>query len=353
VNYQKTNTVTAVISTKNRYHTTLPLVVLSAINQSHQIDRLIIFDDGDHKDLREDPLWKNIFTSISVKGIDWEMVFSPGKGQVLNHQKSIEMCKTDWIWRLDDDNYAEYNVLEELLAAADEKTGAVGGLVLDPKMSPKCDLASNKIEDIYLGLNEQWFKSGRSGYTDKPGGNSYEVDHLYSTFIYRKNAATHGYCPDLSVVGHREETIFTYEMKRAGWKIKINPSATTWHYKNSDGGIRTFKDPDLWAWDDTVLAYKMKKWGIQARKPKMVVLDSGLGDHLAFKNILPELKAKYKDIILAICYPEVFEDEKDCQIVSIDAAKAMGPIDEYNVYKKMWDWDHKISMVDAYRRIYL
>ena len=357
------NTVTAVISTKNRYHTTLPLVVLSVINQSHKIDKLIIFDDGDHIDLREDPLWKNIFTSIAAKGIVWEMVFSPGKGQVLNHQRSIEMCKTEWIWRLDDDNYAEYDVLEKLLSVADDKTGAVGGLVLDPKMNPHCDFASNRIEDIYLGLNEQWFKpkdhkfvyakEGEApiGYDGYEGPR--EVDHLYSTFIYRKSASKHGYCMDLSVVGHREETIFTYEMKRAGWDILFKADAVTWHYRNSEGGIRTFKDPGLWAWDDSVLAFKMKQWGIETRHPKLIVLDSGLGDHLAFLKVLPEIKAKHKDIIMAVCYPEVFRDHMDVQIISVDAAKMMGPTEEYNVYKFLWDHDKEpMHIIDAYRRLY-
>jgi glycosyltransferase involved in cell wall biosynthesis len=347
------NTVTAVVSTKNRYHTTLPLVVLSIINQSHKVDKLIIFDDGDRTDLREDPLWQNIFGSIKAKGIEWEIIFGEGKGQVLNHQKSIDICKTDWIWRLDDDNYAEYNVLEELLAAADEKTGAVGGLVIDPKLPTRCEIASNKIEDIYLGLNEQWFQNMRSGWSDKPGANSWEVDHLYSTFIYRKDAATHGYCPVLSVVGHREETIFTYEMKLAGWKLKINPSAITWHYKNSEGGIRTFRDPALWAWDDSVLEFNMKKWGVKARKPKLIVLDSGLGDHYAFLKALPDIRKAHNDIILANCYPEVFKDEVGLKLISIEDAKSMGDITEYNVYKKMWDWNHKTSTVDAYRRLYL
>ena len=350
---KRRETVTAVVSTKNRYHTTLPLVIMSVINQSVLVDKLVIYDDGDRKDLREDPLWRNIFGTMTAKSIDWHVEFGEGKGQVKNHQKSIENCDTDWIWRLDDDNYAEYDTLENLLAAADEKTGAVAGLVLDPKMYGKSEMASNKIEDIYLGLNEQWFIPSRSGWSDKPGANAWEVDHLYSTFIYRKDAAKHGYCKDLSVIGHREETIFTYEMKLAGWKIKINPEAITWHYKNSEGGIRAFKDPNLWAWDDSVLEYKLKQWGVKTRKPKLVVLDSGLGDHYSFLNVLPEMLKKYDDIILAVCYPDVFKDYKGLNIVSIEAAKAMGPIDEYNIYKKMWDWDHKTSMVDAYRRLYL
>jgi beta-1,4-mannosyl-glycoprotein beta-1,4-N-acetylglucosaminyltransferase len=338
---RKTNTVTAVVSTKNRYYTTLPLTVLSIMNQSVKVDKLVIYDDGEHKDLREDPLWKNILMSIQAKGIEWTIVFGEGKGQVLNHQKSIDSCTTDWIWRLDDDNYAEYDCLENLLAAADSATGAVGGLVIDPKHVTSCSMASNKIEDIYVGLNQQWFlHEGIS-----------EVDHLYSTFIYRKTASGHGYCKELSVVGHREETLFTYEMKRNGWKIKINPAAVTWHYKNSEGGIRTFRDPNLWAWDDSVMAYKFKQWGVVTNDHKMIALDSGLGDHLAFLKALPEIKAKHKNLTLAVCYPEVFKDHPDVKLISINEAKAMGSIDDHSIYKFMWDNEKTpMNLVEAFRR---
>jgi len=71
--------------------------------------------------------------------------------------------------------------------------GAVAGLVLDPKSDiGENKLASNKIENIFVGLNEQW---GR-GFTEVK-----EVDHLYSTFLYRKEAGKHGYEQSLSRVG--------------------------------------------------------------------------------------------------------------------------------------------------------
>jgi len=225
--------VTAFIPTKGRYNTTLPLAIMSVINQTVKVKKLIIYDDGEHKDLRQEALYNYLFKTIEFEGIKWEVIWGPGRGQVAGHQQSIDKCTTEWIWRIDDDNVAEPNVLEELLAVADENTGAVGGLVIDPTMNFQGTLASNKIEDIDLGLNEQWFVPSCA--TVK------SVDHLYSTFIYRKVAAIQagGYCMDLSPKGHREETLLTYSIYRSGWKVLFNPKAKTLHYRMGRGGIRS------------------------------------------------------------------------------------------------------------------
>ncbi len=342
------NTVTATISTKDRYFTTLPLAIFAIANQTHKVDRLILFDDGEQKDLRKESLYTNLFSLLDKKGIKWEVVFGAREGQVANHQKALQLAKTEWIWRLDDDNAPEPDCLEKLLKVADKKTGAVGGLVPFSTMSTNpMKLASNKIEDIYLGLNKQWFRH--------EGVN--EVDHLYSTFIFRRRAAGQGYCDELSQVGHREETIFTYEMRRAGWKLLINPEATTWHFREASGGIRSTKDAGLWRHDEKVFSLKLKEWGVKPTPIKLMVLNGGLGDHIAFKMILPEIKEKFKGsrMILACCYADMFKGE-GVEIISIGDAMAMTNIEQFNIYKWMWDraWDKKgKAIVDAYREMYL
>ena len=305
---------------------------------------LIIYDDGEQKDLRHDPMYQNIFTLLSLKGIAWKVEFGARRGQVFNHQRSIEDAKTEWIWRIDDDTVMEPDVLEKLMNQVAPDVGAIGGLVIDPKiMLPTSKLASNKIEDIGLGMNIQWFR----------GSGVKEVDHLYSTFIYRKEAAKHGYCLELSRVGHREETIFTYEMRRAGWRLLVDTSATTWHFRCPTGGIRSDSGVEMWAHDEEVFARKMQQWGVTPKDIKLVVLDNGLGDHLVFKSVLPDLKKKYKNIVLANCYPEVFEDDTDIQTISIGEATLMTNIGMYNIYRFLWDnTDKHWSLEEAYRRLY-
>lgn len=334
-------TVTAVVCTKDRYFTSLPNCLMSIAMQTVLPDALFIYDDGEQKDLRQEAVYQNLFALFTQKGIDWQVKFGARKGQVFSHQASLSEANTSWIWRIDDDNVMEANVLEKLLSNIADNIGAVGGLVLDPKIPLSSHrLASNKMEDIYMGLNVQWFK-------DSP---KQEVDHLYSTFIYRKDVAP-AYCMSLSRVGHREETIFTHELKRKGFKLIVDPAAVTWHLRAPTGGIRSESDTSLWGHDDQIFAEKLKEWNIKPRSIKLCVLDNGLGDHLIFKSVLQELKAIHKNLVLAVCYPSVFENE-GVELISIAEAQMATNTAELNIYKKMWDWNWKWSMADAYRRLY-
>ena len=340
--------VTATISTKDRYFTSLPNCLIAIATQTVVPDKVLIFDDGEHKDLRNEEIYKNIFSLFNDKGIEWEVAFGEGKGQVLNHQKALDIVKTHFIWRLDDDNVAEANVLEKLLGNMDSGIGAVAGLVIDPKMELKTSkLASNNIENIYLGMNEQWFDNG--------GTVPYHVDHLYSSFLFRVEAASGmSYNLKLSPKGHREETLFTYEMKRNGWGLIIDPTVTTWHFRNSQGGIRSgSNDTFLYEHDENIFREKLKEWGVIPKFPKLVVLDCGLGDTCVFAKILLDMKKKYPHIIVANCYQELFEDDKDIINISIAEAKMLCDIDQLNIYRKMIDWGWEDSLENAFRKLYL
>jgi len=311
------------------------------------VEEIIIFDDGEHRDLREVPLYKNLFMLLEGKGILWKYEFSPRKGQVFNHQLALERAIGNWIWRLDDDNVPENNVLEKLVSNITDEVGAVAGLVIDPKntgLLPK--LASNKIEDIFLGLNIQWFY--HHGVT--------EVDHLYSSFLYRKSAGAHGYCLDLSPVGHREETIFTYTMERAGWKLLVDASAVTWHLREDTGGIRSYSDKGNWIHDEEIFKKKLQEWGISPRKTKIIVLNCGLGDHYAFLSVLDHILEYNKEnhLVLSVCYPEVFKDT-GLDLISIAEAGAIlskEEMDEMNAYKWCWDRGYKKSLPQAFLEMY-
>ena len=343
--------VTASISTRNRYDSTLPLCLSAVVLQEKVPDELLIFDDGDHRDLRDDPLYTNIFQHLYKRKIDWKVIFSDGQGQVKNHQKTLEIAKHPFIWRLDDDNVPESNVLLSLcnILEMDHKVGAVASLVLDPKHPLVINKnASSKIEDIFMGLNEQWYAHAN----DKIKS----VDHLYSTFLYRKEAAVHGYEKNLSRVGHREETIFTYEMKRAGWKLYITPKCVTWHYHFPKGGNRDNTKAEMWDKDEQLFIQKMEQWNIKKSNKKLIVLDNGLGDHFAFKTILPQIKEKYKDknLLLAVCYPDIFDEFNDIKLISIHDAKQMNVnFDDFNIYKFMADKNWNKSIIEAYKEMYL
>jgi len=251
----------------------------------------------------------------------------------------------------DDDETPTPNCLENLLAAMNDPTiGAVGGLVITPNnVGPRPSFVTNKIEDIYSGFNLQWYRWG---------GEIEEVDHLYSSFLYRVEAGRKagGYCKELSPVGHREETMFSHQIKRANYKLLVTPFSLTWHLREDTGGIRSYKDQSLWVHDEEIFKKKLKEWNVIPKEFKYIVLDSGIGDHICFKSILPEFKEKNrgKKIIIACCYNEVFEDVDDITLISIaDAKAAFGNLDNWNIYKWCMDRNWDKSLTEAYRRMYL
>ncbi len=340
--------VTAYISTKDRYLTTLPLAISSIATQTVVPSKFILFEDSEPVDIRNNSVYLHLLHLLNEKGIEWEVVFGKKMGQVHNHQLAIDMCKTEWLWRIDDDNVVEPNVLEELLKSADDKTGAVAGLVIDPtQISVNYDRTlTNKISRIYEDPNVQWMKQIRT--------DAFEVEHLYSSFIYRKRASSHGYCLRLSPVGHREETIFSHEMFRSGWKLKVNPKATTWHLREPTGGIRSYTDKSYWDSDEIIFSEKIKQWSVDIKNDRYyAVIDAGIGDHFIFKNLIPDLKEKYGErLVIACCYPAVFEDT-GVNLISIQEAKnILNNIDQYNIYKYCGERNWTKHILDGYREMY-
>lgn len=345
-----TNNVTATVSTKGRYHNTFPLVLTSLVNQTLKPARLIIYDDNDAlEDLRENEIYKNLFTLLNRVGINWEVKAGARKGQIHNHQQALKDVTSEWIWRLDDDNVMEPNTLQDLYnyAISDSKIGAVGPLILDPKSDIKHSMASNKMEDIFLGLNIQWCNTELHQFI--------EVDHLQgSTFLFRTAAATHGYDLRLSRVGHREETIFTHEIKRAGWKLIVLTGVKTWHMRYGAGGIRSQNNIKMFDGDEKIFHEYLKKWKINAAKIKIIPLDSGIGDHYAFRAALPAIKNKHKDhtIVIGACYPGVFEGEEGIKLVSLGECASFVRIEDYNIYGWMDRHNWKQSLSEAYKKMY-
>jgi hypothetical protein len=313
------------ISTRGRYDTTLPLAIASAMNQTLLPDKLIIFDDNENpRDVRETQHYMYLLDMLMAKGIEWEWRWSLKKGQHYNHDMANNMGYK-WVWRLDDDTIAEPNVLETLYSHTNDEVGAVGGAVLTPPMGGSIH-ATGKIQDIYNEGNLQWY------YIQEKK----EVDHLHCSFLYRAGIAD--YCLSLSRVAHREETLFTYELILKGYKNYVVPNAITWHLKNKEGGIRDGVH-EMYAHDEQIFANRLN----MADKT-IVVLDCGMGDHIVFKKVLPEIK----NPVIFSCYPEIVPGK------SIAEAKALlGDIQPYNVYAKMDAWNWTESLEKAYRKMYL
>jgi glycosyltransferase involved in cell wall biosynthesis len=330
--------ITVAIPTKNRYYDTLPLTLMSVALQTLRPDEVIIGDDSNNPlDIRTIPVYQHILHVFEEKGIKWRVIFGQQRGQHHLHEQ-IQQLAQEWVWRIDDDEIAEPSCLALLVDEIRKGIGAVGGLVLTAPVSHETPKDFNLIEQVTVAQNCQWV-DGWKGVR--------EVEHLYSSFIYKKGIAHFNLA--LSPVAHREETMFSHEIHRAGYKLLASSAARTWHFRNPSGGIRTQSDASLWENDEKIFRLKMKEWGVNSASSKLVVLDSGIGDHIVFKKYLPELKKRYDEVVIACCYPFVFEGEKT---MSIADAKQLTPIDHYNVYRFMIEKNWKEDMLSAYKAMY-
>lgn len=312
------------ISTRGRYDTTLPLAIQSVLMQTRLPDKLVIFDDNeDPRDMRDVQLYQYLFQLMDLKGLAWEWVYAEKKGQHYNHDKANKMGY-EWVWRMDDDTIAEPDVLEQLMSYTSPRVGAVGGSILTPPFGTGF-VATGKIEDIDREQNLQWdyIKSVRS------------VDHLHCSFLYR--AGIHDYDLSLSRIAHREETLFTYGLKKLGFDILVVP-AVTWHLKNKAGGIRDGV-LEMFQHDEAVFQRTLSNPG-----KTIVVLDCGMGDHIVFKHVLPLIK----DPVVFTCYPDIVPGN------SIAEARALlgDATEQYNIYRKMDEWNWTGSLEDAFKKLY-
>jgi hypothetical protein len=315
------------VATRGRYHTTLPLTLNAIINQTKKVDKLVIFDDNDEpQDMRNELVYSYFFQMLDIKQIKWEWVYAHKKGQHYIHQMANTM-RYDWVWRVDDDSIPEPNVLQTLFNYTHKNVGAVGGAILTPPIKQETLNPTGKIELINREPNIQW------SFINKVK----EVEHLHCSFLYR--AGVHDYNLALSRVAHREETLFTYGLFKKGYKILVVPNATSWHLKNPNGGIRSETNQALYDSDENIFNNT-----INYSDKTVVVLTGGMGDHIVFTHVLPEIKNSE----IFTCFPEILPGRSIAE-----AYQLFGNIDQWNIYIKMHQWNWKGSLEDAYRKMYL
>ena len=320
------NNILCSISTRGRYYTTLPLALEAIINQTKKPDKLIIYDDNDEPvDLRNELYYHYFFQRLDIKGIKWEWVYAQKKGQHYNHQIANTAGYT-WVWRIDDDCIPEPHVLETLYNYTNVNVGAVGGAILTPSHNFDTSKVTGKIKNIDSEANIQWCE------IKEPK----EVEHLHCSFLYR--AGIHNYNLGLSRVAHREETLFTYGLVQKGYKLLAVPKAISWHLKNPQGGIRSETNHELYKADEKIFRNLLN-----LKDQTIVVLNGGMGDHVVFNHVLPEIK----NPIIFTCFPEITPGRSIGEAVAL-----FGNIDQWSIYGKMIEWKWTDTLENAYRKLY-
>lgn len=101
----------AVVQSKNRLASVLPLVYHSVVTQKLKPAHLLLVDSGaEFVDLRHDPVYQKLFQLCEHAGISWSVIFSTNVDQVLPPGFM-------WRWDLDENTIPAYNELETLYRA--------------------------------------------------------------------------------------------------------------------------------------------------------------------------------------------------------------------------------------------
>jgi hypothetical protein len=246
-------------------------------------------------------------------------------------------AQTPIIWRIDDDEIAEPNVLEELYNTIikDDKVGAAAGLVIHPGNTWHGPPRPNSCREKEM-YNCQWHSWST---LDKTVG----CEHLYSSFLYRKGLQT--FDLSLSPAGHREENLFSWGLFKQGYKLLVTREAVSWHYRSSGGGIRTSKKEDFDR--DELYFQELLREDLGH---KVVLLNSGAGDHLVFKTaILPKLKEKFKKVTIACTFPNLFVGE---DVISVSEGATLVDQQRHDIYRFMAYRDYKKELKFAFAEMY-
>ena len=322
--------VTVGIPTKDR-GIELAMLLQSLTSQTYQNFDVLINDDGLTGILSNNTTIQGLFTYLRQSGHNVTIMKGQTLGPHIAGQAILDNAKTELILRVDDDVALEPECLENLIKPFikdnERKVAAVGLTLLNPHEDlnkQQMDMESFKRQyEQGLGkvfwMNEtQLFLSGMLSINKLPIEDEIEVEHLYSGFMYRKSIAKEigGYPLNLSKVGHREETIFTYSMFKAGYKLYVHPRAISYHYHPMFGGIREtagqMHKEELWKHDEELFIDWIKKALPNPYEKKVetkILTDDSNNEEIDFTDI-PEItkeqfnKARpWKDVLSAIKNP--------------------------------------------------
>jgi FkbM family methyltransferase len=321
------------VPTRDRY-AELAGCIQSIALQTRPPDHLTVYDDStERQDLRSHPVLKHLLRVLEARGIAWNVVFTPGLGQHVAHQLANTTPGYDAVWRLDDDQVAESNVLESLSAYLENPgIAAVGGAVYEPG-NPAVGPTSGELVHLFDLPHVQWC----------PDRGTSDVDHLYSSFLYRTGLAS--YKLNMSPVAFREETIFSHRLKRLGHRLVVNTHLRTYHLRAETGGCRGDRTW-AYAWDQAeFLKLAEQEWSL-----KLISTGGGFGDCFALKSLLPEFFERYEQVIVGSCYPQVFEGEERVTAVRFEATR---DVKNDDIYSYMAEHNWKGTLIEALRELHL
>jgi glycosyltransferase involved in cell wall biosynthesis len=220
------NKITVLLTTCDRYNTTLPICLSSILSQTRLPDEIVIVDDSRNNSFYQNDAIKQLLVLSKLKNVEINYFYGEKRGAVPALQIGLNNISDGWVLKTDDDNYLNPDVLEKFESFISEGVGAMSCLIIDKDSIIRdyntIDVSSN-IEDIYSHFNIQMV--GIQDNTIK------EVEHLYSNYFFNRTLAD-DYPKDLFPSSIREETIFTYNIFRKGYKLLVIPDIKIYHLKD-------------------------------------------------------------------------------------------------------------------------
>lgn len=228
---------------------------------------LVIVDDSEHP-IANQKYIADLLNRMQFEGHNVKYIHNPVRqGVAKARNQAVENSDTEFILRVDDDGWMEPRYLEKLvvLCAADEKTGAVGGIVPTagvPEQWRNVDVLNGVFNRVVLSDNDIVLADD--------GGYSWDQaailpsHHLRSSYVFRKSAweKVKGFPLEYGFVGFREETDFCLRLIMAGYKLYTDTTARNWHGRCATGGCRS---PD-YAQQVGLCDYQFKRKFLRYRK---------------------------------------------------------------------------------------
>lgn len=227
-------------STKNRKER-LWTALLSILTQSLLPDYICIYNDGDTYDITKDHDMYMMLCMAIRKGVTIDHKEGDKKHQTYNHNRATYEMPTDYIIRLDDDGYAENNLVASLVDALKDNGNNIYScatkwahklIPYDPNNKNIFD--AETLEKEFLSTTE----------FDKEFTEPIEVGFLHGhCFAYKKDDKLHQ--PDWSLeMTVCEDTAFCLHASKMGKKLFVIPTTTYWHLPPIQTASQDFTKPN-------------------------------------------------------------------------------------------------------------
>lgn len=297
--------ITVGIPTKDRL-LELSLLLMSLLNQTYKDFEVIIVNDW-FGNIYGNTTLNSIIRMLNENGNTVTIIEGERRGPHIAGQKILDNAKTELILRLDDDVVLQPNFIEELVNAYKELTSkgknvaAIGPIYLNPheelrKQVLPQNMTKEEIENygkvVWDGRN--LFLTGWIQINMHPRNELVKVEHLNSGFMYRKSVGKQigGLRKDLSIVGHREESDFSWRMHKAGYELFVCPTAIAYHFHPMIGGIRETMgkaiEKENWDRDETLFLQTIAGELGAKDQVAVVVLTHG-SDHMNLRMLLGDI----------------------------------------------------------------